>query len=273
MAQVTKKDDGDKYSVKPGGSIDLGYTVLEASSDLDASAALEAAAPLYYYGLLRQEYTMTGLGNGAYDCTVHYGPRPILQPGSGEIAQDGGGSLPVFSFDTTGGRAKITQSLATLGAYAPDGLDAPLFGGAIGVNGQSIEGCDVVVPALKFSLKYRFYLASLTLAYLRTLYVLTGVVNAGMWKGFPPGEILFTGATGEQTGGMNPEVTFHFEGSANAVMFDRGGITIAAKGGHDYLWFLYQTGISGSKQVKTPRAAYVEMVYPRGNLGLLGIGL
>jgi hypothetical protein len=57
-----------------------------------------------------------------------------------------------FSFETTGETQHLSQSYATIGRYAPDGIIAPDHYGAIGVNDNDIAGCDVVLPQLSFTM-------------------------------------------------------------------------------------------------------------------------
>ena len=49
---------------------------------------------------------------------------------------------------------------------------------------------------------------------------------------------------------------------------------MARKYGWDYLWVRYADKVAenGKNVVKKPVAAYVEMVYPEGDFGRLGLG-
>ncbi|MFN9131136.1 MAG: hypothetical protein ACK5XO_00450, partial [Phycisphaerales bacterium] len=118
--------------------------------------------------------------------------------------------------------------------------------------------------------------AQVTGAYKGAIFNCTGKTNAGGFKGFAPGEVLFLGATGSKRGdGPDDdwEITFRFAASPNETGLSVGTITGINKKGWEYLWVRYadaeDTG-SGAI-IKKPIAAYVERVYDDANFGALGI--
>ena len=112
----------------------------------------------------------------------------------------------------------------------------------------------------------------MTPGYKTTLFVLTGRVNAGVFKGFAAGEVLFLGASGSQRGQDDWEITFRFAASPNVSGLAVGPITGITKRGWEYLWVRYADAEDQHVLVKQPIAAYVEKVYPDGDFSGLGIG-
>jgi hypothetical protein len=99
------------------------------------------------------------------------------------------------SFDTSGGTQHITQSLATVAAFAASG-SPPDHGGAIGVSDDKVEGVDITVPVYRFEETHPFSPAVVNNAFKGVIFGLTGKVNDASFKGFAAGEVLFLGAQG-----------------------------------------------------------------------------
>lgn len=178
-----------------------------------------------------------------------------------------------LGFDTTGGRAKVTQSLSTT-AYVASGT-APDTKGAIGVTKTSIEGVDVILPALSRTVKRQ--LLVLSNDYINALADLTGHYNADAFMGRAPGEVRFDGATGDQQQvGQPVDVTYKFSISPNV-----SGLTVAGIGGIDklgwqYLWVLYEEVESNNFLVPNAVAVYVEDLpncQPRNFTSALGFSV
>ena len=201
-----------------------------------------------------------------------------------EVDEDGGGDdtspdededTTVFAFDTGGGTKHINQSLKTDGRY-PD--DAPDFGGAIGVDNEgNVNGVEVTMPVLNFTETHTLSGSRVSTSYKKTLAELTGSVNKSGFRGFSAGEVLFLGASGTKRSKKASapwEITYRFAVSPNQAGFKVGDIQVSRKYGWDYLWVRYADKVaeSGKNVVKKPVAAYVEMVYPEGDFGRLGLG-
>ena len=121
-------------------SVDVIYMVTGTEDDLVVRGLVETTIPAIYLGPVCQTYHIAHQGGGVWEVSVRYGRQ---EP------QDTGDSS--FSFDTGGGTTHITQSLATIGSYAPPGKTAPNFQGAIGVTTDSVEGTDITVPIYHFT--------------------------------------------------------------------------------------------------------------------------
>jgi len=201
-----------------------------------------------------------------------------------EVDEDGGGDdtspdededTTVFAFDTGGGTKHLNQSLKTDGRY-PD--DAPDFGGAIGVDNEgNVNGVEVTMPVLNFTETHTLSGSRVSTSYKKTLAELTGSVNKSGFRGFSAGEVLFLGASGTKRSKKASapwEITYRFAVSPNQAGFKVGDIQVSRKYGWDYLWVRYADKVaeSGKNVVKKPVAAYVEMVYPEGDFGRLGLG-
>jgi len=181
-----------------------------------------------------------------------------------------------YSFSTTGGTARITTSLETVSSYSVAGKSAPDFKQAIGLTREGdVQGVDIVVPAMKFTMSYRQPYATLTMAYVRTLELLTGTVNNATFYGRAAGEVLFMGAEGRQSTGEDPTIDYHFLRMPNLTGQTIGDITGVAKLGHEHLWVIFEEEEDATAKwlPKRPRAAYVERIYDLSNFANIGVGV
>ena len=236
-------------------STELLYLVQGTEDDLQVKSLVAATAPTVYDGLVRDSFSVTPLGGGVWECTVRY---VLLE------------SESQFTFDTGGGTQHITQSLQTIGGYAPPGFTAPNFQGAMGVTTDSVEGTDITVPVYSFTETHYISGALVTPAYKAALFFLTGKVNGAAFKGFAAGEVLFLGAAGSKRGTDDWEITYRFAASPNVTGLVVGPITGIVKKGWEYLWVRYADAEDQYVLVKRPIAAYVEQVYELGDFSGLG---
>ena len=181
----------------------------------------------------------------------------------------------VFAFDTGGGTKHLNQSLKTDGRYPNN---APDFAGAIEVDNEgNVNGVDVTMPVLNFTETHTLSGSRVSTSYKKTLASLTGTVNRSGFRGFSAGEVLFLGASGTKRSKKSSapwEITYRFAVSPNRAGFKVGDIQVTRKYGWDYLWVRYADKVAegGKNVVKKPVGVYVEMVYPEGDFGNLGIG-
>ena len=177
------------------------------------------------------------------------------------------------SFDTGGGTQHITQGFSER-RY---GTNAPNQYNAIGVDGENVNGVDIVVPALQWTETYDVPSAYVTNAYIKSVAGLTGCVNNGSFRGFDAGEVLFLGCTGNQEWdsqkGNGPwNLAYKFQASQNATGLSVGNVTGITKNGHEYLWVRYEPSVNSNVLLKTPKHVYVNEVYRTASFGGLGIG-
>lgn len=245
--------------------VEAEYNVYGTSNEFTAQADFEAALSGTIGGLVLHEASITE--RLSEEWWVGRATWARLAP------NESGGST--YQFDTGGGTAHISQSIATLSATAAPGVPAaPDFEGAIGVTDQAVEGVDIVVPVFSFSETHYLDASVVSSAYIQTLFSLTGKVNSASFKGYSIGEVLFRGASGTLKDWTTWELTYNFSASPNASSFDVGPITgIPLKRGWDYLWVLHNEAedATAGHLARRPIAAYVEQVYQMSDLTLLGI--
>ena len=244
---------------------ELAYVGFGPHEELVAEAALQSILPPTVETLPLRKWERNWIGREAAEARAEYYIKFTPQPPEvGEVT---------FSCDTSGGTTKITQALSQ-STHVASGT-APDFKGAIGVgkNG-AVEGVDIVVPALKFSLTYKMPNSVLTLGYVLTLYEMTGKTNSQPFKGFAAGELLFLGAQAREGSASDPEVTYHFAASKNRESIPVGDITVPSKRGHQYLWVRYrETDDASAKElVPNPSSAHVATVYEEADFANLQIG-
>jgi len=243
--------------------------------------------------LQAESYTLDYLGDEAWQLTVNYAG----------MGGDGDEENPLRrsrSFDTSGSTQHITQALPVGSGQTLDferrfpatgPAPAPNQSGAIGVDASSVQGVDIVVPALQWTETYDVPAAYVTTGYIKSVAKLTGTVNNAPFRGFPAGEVLFTGSTGSQEWdaekGDGPwSLSFKFVQSPNAgpnttgqnptdtlPPLTIGSVTNIAKKGHEYLWVRYEDSVSGNALLKLPKFVYVDAVYREDNFAGLGIGV
>jgi hypothetical protein len=252
-----------------GSTIDFTYVVLGTTSELEAANAALSAAPLVYLVndevLVRQEVSPEVTGPESWEVTVHYGPEDEKQ--SEEPPEPGTWQ---FSFDTTGGTHKITQSLQTLWKGERSlSNPAPDLRGAINYDGKKVAGVEMVVPKLEFSITAYYRSHEVTTAFMRNVARHTGKVSNDAWLGFAAGEILFLGGTGQGdiplVSGQRVKpvsVTVKFAASENRQNIKVGEIIVPEKKGWQYLWVKYEKLEENGLVFPVPVHAYVEQIYP-----------
>lgn len=210
-------------------------------------------------------YDLQHVGAGIYECNARYEGRPPVQ----------------IRIDSTGGTQRITQSLRTVkryGALYNSGgelvgqmaeEDVPDFKGAIGFDGEKVEGCDIVIPQMNVVETFRLDPEEFDGSYVRTIRDLTGSVNEAPFRLWDAGEVLFLGGQAGQRGTEQWELTLNYAISTNEDAIFVGDIGPIEKLGWDYLWVRYVDSADKNSQVRVPRYAYVEEVYPRNDLTLL----
>lgn len=246
------------------GSIVSRYFIDGTNDEFNAWSQLDAATANIVGSLQKRDVNIDGrLGENEWEGSVKW--SMIERPSIGDS---------FFSFDTTGGSEHVTQSLSTVNSYAPSGETAPNYRGAIGVTDSGIEGTDITAPLYNFEERHHLAASAIDAAYKATVFSLTGGVNNAAFKGFAAGEVLFLGASGSIRTNDQWEITYKFMARPNQSGLTIGGnITGVAKDGQDLLWIRYKDEEDGTakKLIRRPEAVYVERIYPRVDLSLLGI--
>lgn len=260
-AEVTRTNKDEKASTT--------WIVRDAPDEASALALVELQAPLAVaVGInvaIRQQVKIKPLGAGLYEATVEYGPED--DPKSDKPLEPGEWK---YSFDTTGGKHKLSISKATRARQWAWSMsnDAPDLKGAINFDGKKVAGVDVVVSNLEFSITVIYNPAAVTVAFVQELARKTGRMNNDVWLGFDPGEVLFLGARGDGTlptvRGQRVKpvpIQFSFAASENRDVVIGSNPAPLKKRGWDYLWVRYERVENAGLDYPVPVHAYVERVY------------
>jgi hypothetical protein len=266
-----------------GSSFTYTYVVLGTDNVTTATGAVAGAAPLVYLAndgqlLVRQEFIPRVTGPDSWEVDVRYGTEDDRK--SHEAPEAG---FWRFSFDTTGGSHKVTQSLETLHRVAADPADpAPDLKQAIGWDGKKVNGVEIVVPKLEFDITAYYAPGTITTGYMKDLARKTGRTNSLEWLGFAEGEVLYMGSTGDGDvplacgARVKPiPITHKFAASENVTALVVGDMTVPSKKGFEYLWVRYKQIESPdtTNLIPKPVHAYVERVYEKVNFAtLFGFG-
>lgn len=233
------------------------------------------------YTFMVESYTVEYVGDECFTVTATY------TKGGAENDDQTDPLSRSRSFDTTGGTQHYTQAEEET-RYAATGT-APDQHKAINVSGDSVNGVDVIVPALRWTETYDVPDAYVTAAYIKTVARLTGTVNDAAFRTFQKGEVLFAGCNGnqewdEEKGNGPWRLSYKFvaspnrglptgaTGPATAPAITVGTVTGVVKGGHDYLWVRYEDDVDDDTLLKKPKHVYVNKVYRDGSFSSLGIG-
>jgi hypothetical protein len=278
---------------KAVSSYSKSYKVFGTTDDtiLHAEANGKITSELAYWSypgqpnvqLRAESYSVSYLGDDAWQVSIAYEKQG---------AEDDDQRDPLKrsrSFDTSGGSQHITQAaggtVTTSGGTTvtqgserryPPGT-APSMNNAIGVDGSSVNGVDIVAPALTWTETYDVPHQYVTANYIKSIAALTGTVNNGAFRTFAAGEVLFMGCSGsqewdDQRGNGPWTLSYKFVASPNVTEQTIGDITGIEKKGHEYLWVRYEDAVSSNELVKKPKYVYVNKVYRDGNFAGLGIG-
>lgn len=201
--------------------------------------------------LWRQDMRFTAAGFAKYDVEI---PYSAVKRETGSYS---------WSFDTTGATVHITTAKEHIQTY-PSNMD--IHKGSIGVQADgSVEGADVVIPALKLNITYRHPHGVITIPFVKQLARATGRTNSDTFLTFQPGELLYLGSTGADGTESDAEVTHQFAASENAASLDFGDITGIVKQGHHYAWVEHQRKTESGKGSTQPVRVHVERVYDDTN--------
>lgn len=177
-----------------------------------------------------------------------------------------------WGFDGTGGTVNIKASRSTVASYPAGAVD---HGGSIGVGKDGdVEGCEIVIPSMKFNVSFTHPRGFITLSRAFQLGGAIGKSNSGTFFGKPSGSFLLVGARGSDGTDADAEVSYEFAYSENLQNEVIGGITVAQKDGWDYAWISFgDDKDANDKPIRKPIAVHVERVYERINFpSILGFG-
>lgn len=244
-------------------AVELRYGLFGSEDDAEVDLHISENLETSYLGMPFQRYRFNHVGAGVWFVVASYSTDEVR-----EVGED------TTSFNTVGGTAHITQSISTKHSGKADDVtdDPPDFKGAIGVNGDSIDGVDIAAGSGAYTVTHYFDDNDVTNDFINKLTKMKPFVNNAPFRGYSAGEVLFLGAAGSQRGEDAWEVTFSFAISENVDDYVLQGCSEPfAKDGHDYLWIVYKDGKNNNNFVKTIKYFYVEQVYDRGDFSELEI--
>lgn len=197
--------------------------------------------------LFRQDIKCTPNGHGLHLFDVPYGPKTKE---TGELS---------WSFSTSGGTLTVKAAKQHIRTYP---VNEDKHKGLIGVGKDgNVEGCEIVIPALKMTYSFKHPLGVITEAHARLLASYTGMVNSTTFRGFPAGEMIFLGANGSDGTESEASVTYEFAASQNLTGLTIGTITGIAKKGWEYLWVQYEDAVDGGEKASIPLKVHIERTY------------
>lgn len=261
-------------------SAPLEYYVTGTTSRDDAAAAVIAQLPFILRSrLVPRSLKMRPHGEAlnVWKATVEY-----LEPDKVEKPKQMPRAIgqATWSFDATGGTARITECPAGLGGQATFGADAPDADSQINIVDGKPEGVDIVIPQLTLTINQKFAGATLTLSWVKSFANMVGKTNDATFLGFAAGELLLLGGQGTQPVAYNDDgstafgerdLTFQFAYSENRTGLAFGGITGVDKNGHDYIWFAYEVTENADSLKGKLLGVYVATVYEEADFSTLGI--
>lgn len=223
----------------------------------------------------RKSLAIKGVGKQCFEVTGEYTtlvPVPAGGGEDGEQPQDSREFLPgSISWDTSGFTEHTTSALSER-VFGGEGNED--FGGAINVQGTSVQGIDKVVPAMKYSETWIMPAQiGMSEAFVKSIYTLTGTVNASQFRAFSPGEALFMGARAQWSGDQPyTTVTFEFQCRANDPEFYVKALPPTNKEGWEFAWVQYYQGSTSSGfLVQRPALLVIDTIYKSKDWAGLGI--
>lgn len=150
------------------------------------------------------------------------------------------------------------------------------YGGMINVhfgsgdgNKGGVDGTEVAVPKLTFSIRKYYAKNTFNLALLANLNGYVGRPNTTTWRNFTPHTLMITGITGSDQDPDKDEITWNFQASptdTNIIIpcpITGTDITVPEKRGFDYLWLITEThDDSQGWAMEAPVGAIVSQLVP-----------
>jgi len=248
--------------------------------------------PRYYDGLFRKEYSVEEIVGkpGFFIAEITFEARDLQEPENNPSPEFPFHKI-TLNFTTKGLTTRRIVGLSDNTSVTPyqrgDESKTLLYkpvnhGALVNVTEEGVEGVDVVIPTLDFTITKEFAAGAVTMSFVRLLYSLTGTVNADNFLGFAPGELLYKGVDAS----FNDDswaISYEFSAIPNvnniqitAPVFNpqrqvvTGVFEIPSKKGWEFLWIEFIEGVGPLKKVM--KQVNVVKVYPEANFSTtLGI--
>lgn len=260
----TDEDNGRAVSAR------VGYDVLGATDLEDCIEALQDGVPVTMGDMRLRGFSLSErVASDLWQFTANYSYKAS--------SMHGGSSLPDerVNYDSASVPVHVTHSRATVHRYG----DAPDMGGAINVDKDgNIEGCDANIGVATMNITHYYSRTQFTDTLRDKILFHAYMVNNAAFRGFAEGSVLYTGASINPSGegrSLIWETTYHYMISPNTTALEIEGFTTnVEKKGWEFAWVRY----GRSKKTSTtaalcykPIGVYVERIYPRTDLGDMGI--
>jgi hypothetical protein len=269
--------------------VSLKWLVSNKAGYLEAEEWGLGMAPEIFQGHRRQNLVSRPLGNKWWEIEAAYTNKAINSDGGEGSDNGGGGSDPIahtVAFDTTGATEHITSTFLsgsggqqgeTVHTRPGETENIVYFDGAINVQGDSVQGVDIVVPQFNFTETWTMPSSWILNSYVEKLYKLTGTVNKSQFRCFKQGECLFLGARCEMTRGSSlASVTYQFAARPTRENFKVGAgssaIEVNFKRGWEYMWVRYGKSVSSNTLIQRPLSVHVNAIYELEDFAALSIG-
>lgn len=310
--KIIEKNTSRKYSTSATrGTGEWVYTLLvdgEATPELAINTAVLADAPVFWYGLIRQELQVepvtAGTDGGVYTAVVPYlwelsnaaAQDPTHTPGAG--TGPGGGDPsgtptgpsaadaplgPNVTLEIGGRPPKLTTSISVADSESAGGGPAPDHGKLINYNRSTneVEGVEIDDPASVLTIEITFDYVSM--GYISLLEGAVWHKNDDTWYQRSAGSVALTGATISTDANSRAKVNFRFGLrspvviAAESLRADVGlelPLADITRRGWDYLEVEYENAVDGTSGllVAKPSALRVHEVLPDFDFALFGIG-
>lgn len=258
-------DKNGKYT-----SVEVQYLVFEVDSEEAALSAVyeqvektNNGLPLYSLEIDSRKTENT------FQVNVIYKDEEDSGAGSDDDDDD---EEATESFDCGGGTKHMLYSLGQRKAYGDK--DA---GGAIGWNGKTgddcaIAGVDVPTAQLRETYTKQMRISRLNTGFKRKVASLVGKVNAGSFKGWNSGEVMFLGMSYSTPAKKAKKVTvsFNFAIQPNESGVKVGGKSVSKKG-FEYVWAISRTVARNGTPKLEVEGIYVDQVCDYASFSGLGL--
>lgn len=249
-------------------SIDVKYLVVDAIDKTTALQAVWSDAPAEIEGSSKKEIRVDGYENDrTLSISVVYERKENdgLSTGDDEEEQEA-----VMNFECSTGSMHITNAISQRIAHGKQ--DAA---GLIGWHGakapNEVDGVDIVTGTMRETYTKIMKVSDLTNAYRRKIGELTGCVNATSFKGWQPGEVLFTGASYSATeSDKKIAVTFQFSIQPNEASHMVGGVAVS-KRGFEYVTAITDKVVADGIPKAVVDTIHVNQVYKYKSFAGLGL--
>lgn len=249
--------------------VEVPYIVFEAANEEEALSSVHATAPAEWSGVPLESIEIESRENAAtYKVSAIYKRKPA----STSTASDDDEGDAMVSFDCGGGARHLTHSLSQSLVFG-----SKTAGGAIGWNGKSgsemeISGVDIPTAQLRETYTKVMRLSKITTTFKRKVAGLVGKVNAGPFKGWNAGEVMFLGMSYSSPARKSTKVTvtFNFAVQLNESDARVCGKSISKKG-FEYAWALSKTSAEDGVPKAEVEAIYVDQVCEYASFNVLGL--